>query len=118
MRCIQSKQFGYIFNAWADGDTLYKNESKSGLTYKAMKAGAERDPALAKRVAFFDYRCREEFYDFSKDPDALNNLIDEPDFQEQIQDFRRRLLTFLEESEDPVLPDFQRFLAEKGCERQ
>lgn len=118
MRCIQSKQFGYIFNAWADGETLYKNESKSGLTYKAMKAGAEHDPALAERVAFFDYRCREEFYDFSGDPDALNNLIDDPDCQVRIQVFRRRLLAFLEESEDPVLPDFQKFLAQKGCEGQ
>ena len=94
-------------------------EEKDGKKRAAGIIALNKQKAASpdERYAVFS-ACREEFYDFSKDPDALNNLIDEPDFQEQIQDFRRRLLTFLEESEDPVLPDFQRFLAEKGCERQ
>ena len=48
MRCVQSRQFGYIFNTWSDGETLYKNESQTGLTYKAMQEAAN-DPYVAAR---------------------------------------------------------------------
>lgn len=110
MRCVQSRHWGYIFNAWADGQTLFKNEAKTGLTYKAMKAASEHDPEVARRTNFFDYRCREEFYDFDADPDALHNLIDEPKHQAQIQQFREQLLAFMEESEDPVTPEYRRIV--------
>ncbi|MHC4175708.1 MAG: sulfatase family protein, partial [Planctomycetota bacterium] len=32
MRCVQNKKFGYIYNAWSDGQMVFKNESQSGLT--------------------------------------------------------------------------------------
>lgn len=108
MRCVQSEGYGYIFNAWADGETLYKNESKSGLTYKAMKAAADEE--IAARVSFFDYRCREEFYDFSKDPDALNNLIDKEQYLEIIDIYRKHLRTYLEETGDYVLEKFDEYV--------
>jgi N-sulfoglucosamine sulfohydrolase len=107
MRCIQSRDFGYIFNAWADGNTLYRNESQTGLTYKAMKAAAEKDAAIAGRVRFFDYRAGEEFYDFFRDPDGLNNLINSAAHQETIDRFRKRLENCMRESADPVLPRFE-----------
>jgi N-sulfoglucosamine sulfohydrolase len=110
MRCMQSRHFGYIFNAWADGERLYKNESKTGLTYKAMKAAGETDSKVAERVRFFDYRCREEFYDFTKDPDALYNLIDDPAYRKQIGKFRADLLKFMEETKDPVLPAYRKIV--------
>jgi N-sulfoglucosamine sulfohydrolase len=110
MRCVQNSRFGYIFNAWADGSTLYKNESKTGLTYRAMTAIAGEDPSLAERVHFFDYRCREEFYDFTRDPDALHNLIEDPACGAQIDNFRARLRKYLEESEDPQLPAFNELI--------
>jgi N-sulfoglucosamine sulfohydrolase len=106
MRCVQSARYGYIFNAWADGSTLYKNESKMGLTYRAMIAAAEQNPAVAERVRFFDYRCQEEFYDFAGDPDALHNLIADPACRSRIENFRARLRKYLEESGDPVLSAF------------
>lgn len=39
---------------------------------------------IAARVELFEHRVLEEFYDFGKDPDGLNNLIDSPDHQEEI----------------------------------
>ncbi|NMA66854.1 MAG: sulfatase, partial [Clostridiaceae bacterium] len=107
MRCIQSRQFGYIFNGWADGETFYKNESMTGLTYKAMKAAETEDEEIANRVQFFNYRCREEFYDFSKDSDALTNLINDPEYQNIIQEYRERLYCFMRETEDPQLASFK-----------
>ncbi|WP_312425860.1 sulfatase family protein [Lacrimispora sp.] len=112
MRCIQSKQFGYIFNAWADGETYYKNESMSGLSFRAMQAAGEEDQEIAERVRFLNYRCREEFYDFSKDPDALHNLIDDTQ-QERIEEFRNLLESFMRESGDPVLPAYEAYAAQR-----
>ncbi len=109
MRCVQSSRFGYIFNAWADGETFYKNESMSGLTYKAMKEAAESDSGMEERVRFFNYRCREEFYDFAKDPDAHHNLIHEPEYQEQIARYKKLLSDYMKETEDPVLPAYETF---------
>jgi N-sulfoglucosamine sulfohydrolase len=108
MRCVQSRQFGYIFNAWSDGETLYKSESKKGLTYKAMKA-AESDPYIAARVKLYDYRCKEEFYDFSNDPDALNNLIDDRSYEAKINEYRNLLRQYLHDSDDPQKEAFNLF---------
>ena len=107
MRCVQSRQFGYIYNLWPDGETAYRNESQSGLTFRAMAEAAQTDPALAARVDFFRYRCREEFYDFSADPDALHNLIDDPAYQEEVAWFRNRLKKFMDDTQDPELPEYR-----------
>jgi len=111
MRCVQSRQFGYIFNAWSDGETLYKSESKTGLTYKAMKDAAS-DPHIAARVKFYDYRCGEEFYDFSNDPDALNNLINNRAYADQISAYRHLLRRYLLDSGDPQLESFEKIITE------
>lgn len=106
MRCVQTRQFGYIYNDWSDGNTTYKNESQSGLTFKAMVEAGKEDCAIAQRCEFFQHRCPEEFYDFEKDPDALHNLINDPAYQTEINWFRDRLHRNLVETEDPILPQF------------
>jgi len=76
MRAVQDEGFLYIWNGWADGKTVFKNESQSGRTMKAMRKAAEMDPEIAKRVDVFLHRCTEEMYDLKKDPDCLVNLIE------------------------------------------
>lgn len=114
MRCVQNKRFAYIFNAWAGSET-YVTETMAGLTFKAMKAAAESDPEIAKRVELYEHRVPEEFYDYQKDPHALHDLIDEPAFQEQVARFRNRMLHYMTTSEDELLPAFQAYL--DGCGR-
>ena len=108
MRCVQSQTYGYIFNAWADGETFYKCESKTGLTYKAMAAAS--DDAIAERVKLYDYRCREEFYDFSNDPDAHHNLIENEEYQDVINSYRQQLRKYMEETQDYVLETFDKYV--------
>jgi N-sulfoglucosamine sulfohydrolase len=78
MRAVQNKQFGYIYNSWSDGRKVFRNESQSGLTFNAMKKAASENKKIEERVYMFQYRVVEEFYDFSTDPDALHNLINDP----------------------------------------
>lgn len=110
MRAVQTKRFGYIFNAWADGRTVFKNESQSGLTFAAMKQAAESNPAIEARVNFFVYRVPEEFYDFEKDPCALHNLIDDPQYADQIKQFRAKMRQTMESTNDPLLAGFDKQL--------
>jgi hypothetical protein len=45
-------------------------------------------------------------YDYEKDPDALNNLIDDSSHQKMIQTHLKKLLQLMEETGDHELPNF------------
>lgn len=102
MRAIQNGRFGYIFNAWADGKRVFRNESQSGLTFNAMREAAENDPAIAARVKHFLYRVPEELYDFAADPDAKRNLIGDARYRKEIAELKTRLRAHLERTSDPL----------------
>ncbi len=108
MRCVQSKRFGYIFNPWSNGQREFTNESQNGRTWKAMQEAAADSPTIAARVELFSHRVPEEFYDFQNDPDALNNLIDDPAFAAEIEELRQKLETWMIQTEDPALQAFRR----------
>ena len=107
IRCVQNQRFGYIFNPWSDGRRVFKNESQSGLTFNAMKAAAQQDDSVAARVKLFQYRVLEEFYDFKNDPDGLNNLIDNPDYEEPINEMRKEMQDWMRKTGDPALECFE-----------
>ncbi len=107
MRSLQDRRFGYIYNAWSDGETKFRNESQSGLTFNAMVKAAASDPAIAARVQHFVFRTKEEFYDYEADPDALHNLIDDPAQTAKVTDFRRRMRDAMAGSNDPLLAKFE-----------
>ncbi len=106
MRAVQNAKYGYIYNAWSDGSRVFKSETMSGLTFNAMKKAAVTDPAIKERVELFLHRVPEEFYDYEKDPDALHNLIDVPEYQDIIRHFRRLMEDHLRATDDPVLTPF------------
>lgn len=113
MRAVTGARYGYIFNAWADGKTEMRIESMAGLTFPAMRQAAAGDPAIAARVRHFLNRTKEELYDYSADPYALRNLIDDEKHQPLARAYRQRLLRHLQTSADPQFDTFARFVAEK-----
>jgi N-sulfoglucosamine sulfohydrolase len=108
MRTVQNKRFGYLFNPWSDGKTVFKNESQSGRSFKAMRTAAGSDAKIAARVKLFQYRVVEEFYDFEKDPDALNNLIGNSEYKPQIDQMRAELLKWMIATGDPAREVFEK----------
>ena len=104
MRSIQGKRFGLIWNAWSDGKKKFNNAAmRRGLTWNAMVEEARTNPAVAARVNDFLYRAPFEFYDYNKDPDALDNLIDDPASKELIQSYWSKLTESMRATNDPAL---------------
>jgi N-sulfoglucosamine sulfohydrolase len=107
MRCVQNKEYGYIFSPWSNGVREFDNESQVGRTMAAMKEAAQHDPAIAQRVQFFLYRVVEEFYDFKRDPDALNNLMGDKWHLYEIKALQAVLETWMLETGDSALDAFR-----------
>jgi N-sulfoglucosamine sulfohydrolase len=102
MRAVQNARYGYIFNAWADGQRVFRNESQNGRTFKAMRRHARSDKGALKRLQLFNKRVIEEFYDYKKDPDARNNLIHSKEHQSIINKLRGQLAEQLTKNKDPA----------------
>lgn len=108
MRAIETKRFGYVFSPWSDGERLFKSATLSSESYKAMKKAGATDKAIAARVEFFNHRCVEELYDYEKDPDALHNLIDNPEYADVAKRMRKELEDHMEASGDEALEVFRK----------
>lgn len=117
MRCVQNRRFGYIFNLWSNGVREFKNESQAGRTMNAMQAASGKDPHIEQRVDHFLYRVPEEFYDFENDPDALCNLIDDPQYTSEIQSLQNELESWMEKNSDPALTPFRNRSSEESREQ-
>ncbi|MDM8005827.1 MAG: sulfatase [Phycisphaerae bacterium] len=107
MRAFQTRKYVYIWNPWSDGKTVFKNEPQAGLTFKAMQEAARTDPAIAARVRLFLYRVPEEFYDVETDPNALQNLIDDPALKDKVARFRQELSRQMTATDDPLAERFR-----------
>ena len=83
---------------------------RRGFTWSAMVDAAQTNPAVAARVKHFQYRVPFEFYDYEKDPDALNNLINDPASKELIQSYRLRLAEHMRKTNDVALPKYENTL--------
>lgn len=105
MRCVQNANYGYIYNPFSDGEYWYRNNNE-GKTMAAMNEAAKTDPAIAARIDLFRHRVPEEFYDLERDPDCLNNLIDNPQYSEAIKALQSKLVAQMKKTNDPMLEAF------------
>jgi N-sulfoglucosamine sulfohydrolase len=103
MRCVQDAGWGYIWNAWSDGEKAFSNESQNGRSWAAMVAASANDPAVQARTRFFTLRAREELYDLSNDPDGLKNLIAATESASILAELRSHLLEWMRRTGDPLL---------------
>lgn len=116
MRGVVSMGGGYIWNGWADGNTQFSNESMSGRTFAAMSEAGKADPAVDERVRHYLFRCPEEIYDYAKDPDALDNRINDPEAADALNNARSELLNHMQRTADPQLENFKACLLRNGRE--
>ncbi len=116
MRCIQDREYGYIFNFWADSETVFRNESQNGRTFKAMKVASESNDQIRDRLDLFLYRVQEEFYYFRDDPNALENLACSEE-RDRIEKYRSLLADWMRRTSDPALEAFENRGSTRSIER-
>jgi len=104
MRCVQTKNFCYIFNPWSDGTNVFKTATTGTIAYREMQRLAKTDPNVAARLELFNHRVPEELYDIRKDPDSLRNLINSPEYQKELNRLRKALEDWMEQTGDHMLP--------------
>ncbi len=112
MRSLQGNRYGFIWNGWSNGETTFRNESMSGLTWKALAKAAESDPKLAARAKHYLYRTPFEFYDYEKDPDALRNLMSDPAYAETIAAYRKKLGDLMKKTGDHETENYRKAVAD------
>jgi len=108
MRSVETKKYGYLFNPWSDGKRVFKTATTGTMAFRAMQKLAATDPAIAARLDLFQHGTLEEFYDYENDPDALNNLIGDPNYAQLIQEHRAMMRKTMVESNDPLLEVFDK----------
>jgi N-sulfoglucosamine sulfohydrolase len=107
MRAIETKKYLYIFNLWSDGKRVDHTATHGTQTYARMKELAKTDSAIAERLALFDHRVPQEFYDVENDPDCRNNLIDDAGHQSHIAKLQVDLEAWMVKTADPMLDVFR-----------
>ena len=108
MRSVETRKYGYIFNPWSNGERRFRTATQGTTTYKLMQKLAEKDEAIAARLRHFDHRTVEELYDYENDPDALHNLIDDPQHAAEADRLRTILEAWMVKTGDPCLEVFRR----------
>ena len=107
MRSIITRDHGYLFNPWSNGTRAMATATKGTVTYRRMVALAKTDAAINARLRLFDHRLPEEMYDYTNDPDALRNLIDEPAHRTKRDELIAALDAWMVRTKDPMLPVFR-----------
>ncbi|ASW55737.1 sulfatase [Plantactinospora sp. KBS50] len=103
MRCVQDRRYGYIWNAWSDGEQQYVAENMDGLTWAAMERAAAGDHAVRQRVELYRQRVPEELYDLDADPHSQRNLVAQPGVRPVLDAMRAILSEWMDRHADPLL---------------
>jgi N-sulfoglucosamine sulfohydrolase len=109
-RAIHTRQYGYIYNHWANGKNLFRADNSVAI----LESAAKTDPEIAKRLKFYNYRTREEFYDYSKDSHSLHNLASDPAYDAPLNEMRRAMRDMLNETGDPNASGYGNYVPIKG----
>lgn len=113
IRAIQNERYSLIFMPWSDGKLHFRVEAMDGLTYPALESAAQTVPKIAARVEQYVIGVPLAFYDLANDPSQRHNLIESKEHAKQIAEMKQRLLAYMQETSDPQLDNFVRFLSGK-----
>lgn len=96
IRSVRSDKYLYIHNLNSEGK--FSNVVTNGKLLEDWKnTGREEDH---KRAEFYEKRPAEELYDVRKDPYQLNNIIDEPGYEEVVKTLKSELAQFMKQQGD------------------
>lgn len=109
-RAIFTTDWGYVFNAWPDGEVRASGHWRSSESFQGMRRAAQTNPDVAERVQFELYRTQEELYDYTVDIDAKTNLASQPVHAAKRDEMRLLLVQNMLSNNDPLFSAYCRYL--------
>jgi arylsulfatase A-like enzyme len=92
-RCIRTKRYKYI---------RYYDEQYLKINLSNIDNSDSKDYYLNNGLQQ-EVKYQEALYDLLFDPGERNNLVDDERYQDVLEEMRKRLLTYQEETDDPLL---------------
>jgi len=103
IRCVRTKKFKYIRNYYPERPYTQLNRYKESEypVLRLMKRLYIQKKLTPEQALFFaPKRPYEELYDLQNDPHEMNNLADNPKFEEKLIELRQILDAWIEETGD------------------
>lgn len=107
MRAVETRDWLYIFSPWSNGTRVMGGATAGTRTCRQMRVLARTDAKIAARVELFDHRVPEEAYQVKYDPDALQNLLDDPQHAAEVAAVEKALEDWMVRTRDPLLEVFR-----------
>ncbi|MCM5663873.1 sulfatase family protein [Galbibacter mesophilus] len=104
-RSVQTKDFRYIVNFWADGKKSIEPVIRYSQAYEVVANSEEKN--VEEFREFYFYRTPEELYNVKDDPACTQNLIDNPEYASEIKKLKALLLEELKRTNDPSAKAFE-----------
>lgn len=116
MRAVVDRESLFVFNPWHNGKPVYNTSSLGGNTFRSMLELGASDPDWAARCDHVLTRAPEEFFDLRSDPQCVVNLIDDSEYQPQIDRMKSMLSQHLIQSDDPMRAVFEEYQKTRSVE--
>ncbi|MCC5905619.1 MAG: sulfatase [Balneolaceae bacterium] len=103
VRSIRDERYNYIRNFFNDLPATPPADALTSPTFaeiRRLEQSGELD--AYQRSLYFEPRPEEELYDVINDPHELNNLAEDPEYQQVLNRMRAGLLQFMETHNDGV----------------
>jgi len=103
VRAVRDGRFKYIKTFFNDLPLTPPADALNGMTFSEIleqRYTGSLDPL--QEALYFQPRPDEELYDLKNDPHELNNLADDPEYQDELERLRDELLAFMKRYDDGV----------------
>lgn len=107
-RALQTRQWLYIVNPWADGEKRFSSVSTGTHCWKLLKEASEKPEAsklLKTWVRRIEYRTPEELFNIQTDSQCLHNLAEDPAYADTVHKMRAMMLSEARASGDTLVVD-------------
>jgi N-sulfoglucosamine sulfohydrolase len=102
-RAVRSERFKYIHNDYPELPNTPPADGVRSLTYQAMERLRDLGYLTKDKLACFEPRSAEEFYDLANDPFELRNLAQDLRYASELRRHRAALAAWTKETND-VMP--------------
>jgi N-sulfoglucosamine sulfohydrolase len=110
-RCIRTKDRALMFHAWVGGPNPFRVEAMSGLSFAAMKSSS--DAMIQSRVKQLVDGETLMLFDTAADPTERKNLINDPQYANDIAVLSNKLLAHMQRTDDPQTKSFEAAIAKQ-----